>query len=345
MELHRTSIGSLPSGDEVEEFAIASPSGVRIRVMSFGAILTSVETPDRAGNPGEITLGFDGLSGYLGEHPYFGATVGRYGNRIASGKFTLEGREYTLARNNGPNHLHGGIRGFDKVLWSANPSANDGNAAVTFSYTSHDGEEGYPGALATEVTYRLTRSGELSFEYRATTDRPTHVNLTNHAYWNLAGAGSGDVLSHELTLNASRYLPVDGSLIPTGELADVRGTPMDFTSPHSIGSRIAEVDGGYDHCYVVDGTNGELRLAAHASDPSSGRTMEVWTTEPGIQLYTGNFLDGIRGRSGATYEKQHAFCLETQHFPDSPNQQRFPSTRLDPASTFESRTVHRFAAE
>ena len=339
--MHRTEIGEV-AGTPVHEYVLRSGSGADIEatIMTYGAILKSVRNVDRQGQVDELTLGFDTLEGYLGDHPYFGATIGRYGNRIAGGRFSLDGRQYTLATNNGPNHLHGGLRGFDKALWRAeDASSASGGDSVRLNYTSPDGEEGYPGQLDVTVQYTL-KGTELRIDYTARCDAPTHLNLTNHAYWNLAGHDSGDVLSHELTLNADRYLPVDDDLIPTGVLESVAGTAMDFTTPYTIGARIAEA-GGYDHCFVLAKELGELGLAAHVVEPRSGRTMEVWTTEPGVQLYTGNFLDNIRGRSGARYGEHHAFCLEAQHFPDSPNQPEFPSTRLEPGQTYTQTTLHR----
>jgi len=317
--------------------------------MTYGALLVSLTAPDRDGRVDEITLGFDDLKGYLGEHPYFGATVGRYGNRIAGAKFRLGDEMYELAANNGPHHLHGGIKAFDKVAWTGAEEASADDDTIRFSYVSPDGEEGYPGNLSVDVSYTLTGSGELIIDYEATTDRTTPLNLTNHTYWNLAGAGSGDVRGHELELNASGYLPVDDTLIPTGEIRAVAGTPMDFTTRQTIGSRIDQVEGGgYDHCYVVDRRekqgDTESALVGTARDPSTGRTMTVWTTMPGVQLYTGNFLDGIRGRGGAVFEKHHGFCLETQYFPDSPNQPAFPSCLLAPGQTYRHTTRHAFSA-
>jgi aldose 1-epimerase len=317
--------------------------------MDYGATLIGVETPDRAGKNANITLGFPTLTGYLQRHPYFGSTVGRYANRIAGGKFTLDGTSYTLATNNGPNHLHGGRKGFDALRWTAEPVTGPELVGVKFSLTSPDGDEGYPGTLRASVTYTLSNGNELRIEYEARTDKLTVVNLTNHAYWNLAGAGSGDILKHELRIAADRYLPIDDTSIPTGELAAVKGTPLDFTEPHAIGERIAELKQephktkGYDHCYVLRGQDGKLALAAHVKEPTSGRVMEVYTTEPGVQLYCGNFLDGSPSAGG--YQQHEGFCLETQHYPDSPNKPRFPSTVLRPGQTYRSVTMHRFGTE
>lgn len=335
--------GKTPDGEAVHLYTLTNAHGLRARVATWGATLISLETPDRDGHLADIVLGFDSLEGYLAGSPYFGSTVGRYANRIAKGKFTLDGVEYALATNNPPNHLHGGVKGFDKRVWTAEILNLPGAAAVKFSYVSADGEEGYPGTLRCSVTYALTDANELALAYEATTDKPTVVNLTHHSYFNLAGQGNGDVLGHVLTLHAARYTPPDATLIPTGELKPVAGTPLDFTAPHTIGERIAQVEGGYDHNYVLDG-GGEFALAARAYDPVSGRVMELFTDEPGMQFYTGNFLDGsLRGKSGKVYEKHFGFCLEAQHFPDSPNQPAFPSTVLRPGETYMQKTVHRFS--
>jgi len=341
--------GTTREGQEVSLHTLTNRKGLRVKLISYGATLISVETPDRSGKLANITLSFPTLEGYLGRHPYFGSTVGRYANRIAGGKFTLDGRTIALATNNGPNHLHGGPTGFAHRLWKAEPVTTPEAVGVKFQYTSADGEEGYPGKLEATVVYTLNDAGELRIDYTATTDKPTVVNLTNHAYWNLAGAGSGDVLKHELLLACDKYLPIDDTSIPTGVLADVRGTPFDFTQPHPIGERIGALKQephktkGYDHCYVVRGAAGQLRLAARVKEPASGRVMEVHTTEPGVQLYCGNFLDGGPGANG--FKQHEGFCLETQHFPDSPNKPEFPSTVLRPGETFRSTTLHRFSVE
>ncbi len=345
MNVTREPFGHLPDGSAVEIFTLTNDGGLKARLMTYGAILVSLEIPDRDGRPGDVVLGYDTLGGYVGNNPYFGAIVGRYGNRIAKGLFTLDGAVYKLAANNGENHLHGGVRGFDKVVWSGEPVKEAGAVGVKFIYLSKDGEEGYPGNLACAVTYRLTNVNELTISYEATTDKATPVNLTHHSYWNLAGQGNGDILRHELRLNADRYTPVDKGLIPTGELAPVKGTPMDFTTPTAIGARIAQVEGGYDHNYGLNRTGEGLSAAARLHDPQSGRTMEISTTEPGIQFYSGNFLDGtITGKSGKIYQKHYGLCLETQHFPDSPNQPNFPSTILKPGRVYKSLTVHKFSA-
>jgi aldose 1-epimerase len=297
---------------------------------------------------GDVVLGHDDLAGYLRKPSFFGCVVGRYGNRIAKGRFTLDGKTYSLATNNGPNHLHGGIKGFDKMVWKADAVATGPGAAVTFRYQSADGEEGYPGTLKAQVTYSLDDRNALTFEYAATTDKPTHVNLTQHSYFNLAGPG-GDILGHELTLEADRYTPVDATLIPLGPLAPVSGTPLDFRKSTPIGARIGADDeqirrgGGYDHNYVVKRAGEGLVRAARVVEPTTGRTMDVETTEPGVQFYSGNFLDGtLTGKGGRTYGHRAGFCLETQHFPDSPNRPNFPSTVLKPGETYHSKTVFSF---
>lgn len=347
MSIQKTSFGKTAEGQELTLFTCTNAHGLVLKMTDYGATVVSLETPDRNGKLANITLGFPTAEGYLQRHPYFGSTVGRYGNRIALGKFSLEGKEYKLATNNGPNHLHGGLKGFDALVWKAEPQQTDAGVGVRFTLRSADGDEGYPGNLDVTVTYTLTNNDELRIDYEAKTDAPTVVNLTNHNYWNLGGAGSGKVLDHVLELTADKYLPIDATSIPTGELAAVAGTPFDFTRPEKIGARIEELKQaphetkGYDHCYVLRGQKGELELAARVTDPASGRVMEILTTEPGIQFYTGNFLDGSEG--GNKYQQHEAFCLETQHYPDSPNQASFPTTRLNPDQTYKSTTVHRFS--
>jgi aldose 1-epimerase len=339
--------GSLPDGTEVGLFTLTNARGVEVRAIAYGAILVSIRTPDRRGQLDDIVLGCDDLDGYLTRSRYFGAVVGRYGNRIAKGRFTLDGKSYQLATNNPPNHLHGGNRGFDKVVWRAQEFARDGHNAVTFKYTSPDGEEGYPGTLNASVTYSLTARNELVVEYEATTDAPTPINLTNHSYFNLAGEGRGDILQHRLTIDADRFTPVDDTMIPTGQLAAVEGTPFDFRRETPVGARIDADDEqirrgtGYDHNFVLNG-GPSLRRAARVVDPASGRTLEVATTEPGVQFYAGNHLAGQIGKGGHAYNRRSALCLETQHFPDSPNHPAFPSTILRPGTTYRSTTVFTF---
>jgi aldose 1-epimerase len=346
MDVQKQGFGQLPDGQNVELYVLTNAAGIKARVMTYGATLVSLEVPDREGNFADITLGCDSLEGYLSASPYFGATVGRYANRIAKGKFTLDGVEYTLAQNNGENHLHGGIQGFDKVIWDAEPVRMEEAVGVKFVYLSKDGEEGYPGNLTCTVTYLLTDNDELRISYEAETDKPTPVNLTHHSYFNLQGQGSGDILDHELMLNADKYTPVDEGLIPTGEIRSVADSPMDFTTPHTIGERIDQVEGGYDHNFVLRDGGGTLILAARVYEPRSGRVMEVHTTEPGIQFYSGNFLDGsITGKSGKVYHKHYGFCLEPQHFPDSPNKPNFPSTIIRPGDRYMSLTVFKFSTQ
>ena len=346
----RAPFGKLPDGTAIESFTLRNAHGIEVRAITYGAIIVSLRVPDRAGKFDDVVLGHDDLAGYLTKPSYFGAVVGRYGNRIAQGRFTLDGKPYTLATNNGPNHLHGGVKGFDKVVWKGEPASTGDAASVTFRYTSPDGEEGYPGTLSARVTYTLTDRDELSFEYSATADKATPVNLTQHSYFNLAG--TGDILGHELTLDADRFTPVDATLIPTGKLAPVSGTPFDFRKPTAIGARIGQDDeqlrhgGGYDHNFVLNRNGEGLVHAARLVDPRSGRTLDIQTTEPGVQFYTGNFLDGtITGKGGVVYKKRWALCLETQHFPDSPNQPGFPSTILRPGKEYRSTTTLTFGVK
>jgi aldose 1-epimerase len=347
--IQRDPFGKLADGREVEVFTLKNRHGLMAKVMTYGAILTELHVPDRQGEFADVVLGFDNLQGYLAGHPYFGATTGRVANRIARGKFTLDGKEYTLATNNPPNHLHGGPAGLDQRLWGAEEVESALGPAVRFTYVSPDGEEGYPGNLAIEVTYTLTEANELRIDYEATTDKATPVNLTHHSYFNLHGAGFGTILDHELTLAAKNYTPVDATGIPSGEVQPVKGTPLDFTGATRIGARIGELNGdpgGYDHNYVLDGQGGSLSFAARVSDPKSGRIMEILTTEPGMQLYSGNYLDGtLLGKGGKLYRKHYGLCLEAQHFPDSVNHPNFPSTILRPGLTYRQTTVHRFSAE
>jgi aldose 1-epimerase len=344
MNISTKPFGKTPDGQEVELYTMTNTNGITAKITNYGAILVSLEVPDKNGKPADITLGFDTLEGYIKGHPYFGATVGRYANRIGGAKFKLNDVEYQLAANNGPNHLHGGIKGFDKVVWKAEDvTAESDKAMVKLSYLSKDGEERYPGNLVCTVTYTLTKDDELKFNYEAETDKTTVLNLTNHSYWNLAGQGNGDILGHELMLNADKYTPVDEGLIPTGEIQSVKDTPMDFTKPMIIGSRIAQVEGGYDHNYMLNSGGGTLALCARVYEHTSGRVMEIRTVEPGVQFYTGNFLDGsITGKAGKVYQKHYGFCLETQHFPDSPNKPEFPSVVLKPGDKYTTVTVHKF---
>lgn len=340
MRLQKQSYGRLADGAAVDKYGFSNARGLAAEVITYGGILTSLTMPDRRGKTANVNLGFETLEEYLAKSPFFGALVGRFANRITRGTFTIEGRQYRLACNNGPNHLHGGLKGFDKVLWKAKPFQEKNSAGVVLSYTSPDGEEGYPGTLRLTVTCRLTEDNELSFEYLAKTDRPTPLNLTQHSYWNLAGAGT--VLDHELQLDCPFYLPVDAELIPTGEVLSVRGTPLDFTSSKPIGRDIGKMSGGYDHCWVGGTAERAFRRLATLYEPSGGRGMEVWTTMPGVQLYTGNFLNGLAGAGGAVYNKHYGLCLETEHFPDAPNRPHFPSCILLPGGVYSHKTAHRF---
>jgi aldose 1-epimerase len=343
MTLEKKEFGTLPDGQKIDLYILTNPNGMKAEITNYGAILVSLIVPDKNGNLDDITLGYDNLEGYLQETPYFGATVGRYANRIKDGKFILNGREYQLAKNNNDNHLHGGIRGFDKRVWDAKPFEKEDSVGISFSYLSPDGEEGYPGNLSCTVTYTLHINNELKINYEAQTDKPTPVNLTHHSYFNLEGQGSGDILDHILYINGEKYTPVDSELIPTGEILLVKGTPFDFTSATAISKHIDQVPGGYDHNFVLSGKKGTLKLAARVSEPDKGRVMEIHTTDPGIQFYSGNFLDGsITGKSGKIYEKYFGFCLEPQHFPDSPNHPEFPSTILEPGKKYTKTTIFRF---
>ncbi len=343
MQVLKQSFGQLADGTAIDIFTLTNSRGLKASLMTYGATLVSLEVPDRDGKPGDIVLGYDSLDGYVKNNPYFGSIVGRYGNRIAKGRFTLDGFTYELATNNGENHLHGGIKGYDKVVWEAEPVEEGEEIGVKFRYLSPDGEEGYPGNLNIAVTYLLNDRDELKIAYEATTDKPTPVNLTHHSYFNLAGGG--DILDHELMIQADGYTPVDIGLIPTGEIRPVADTPFDFTTPHTIGERIAQVEGGYDHNFVLRSSGGHLDLAVRVVESGSGRIMEISTTEPGLQFYSGNFLDGtIVGKGGRRYEKHAGFCLETQHFPDSPNKPQFPSTILRPGDVYKSLTIHKFSA-
>jgi aldose 1-epimerase len=341
--VQQTTFGKTPEGTAVDLYTLTNANGLVAKITNYGTIITELHTKDRQGKLGDIVHGFDTLEPYLKGHPYFGCTVGRVGNRIAKGKFSLNGKTYTLAINNGPNHLHGGLKAFDKVVWKAQPQPG---SAVKFTYTSKDGEEGYPGNLKVVVLMTLTDEDELRIDYGAVSDAPTPVNLTNHSYFNLTG--SGDILAHELLIAADRFTATDAELIPTGELKSVKGTPLDFMVPTAIGSRFAQITAspvGYDDNFVLLSGGKSLALAARVYEPKTGRVLEVLTTEPGVQLYTGNFLDGsLTGKGGFVYNQHSAFCLETQHFPDSVNQPKFPSTILNPGQTYKTTTVHKFSA-
>jgi aldose 1-epimerase len=350
MSIDKSPFGKTKDGQEITLYTIRNRHGLLLKMMNYGATVVALETPDRHGKVANITLGFDKLDGYLERHPYFGSTVGRYANRIAEGKFKIDGQEYQVTKNNGDNHLHGGAKGFDAVVWNAEEVKKDGAAGIKLTYRSKDGEEGYPGNLDVTVTYWLTDDNELRIDYEAKTDKPTILNLTNHNYWNLTGdAKANNILAHELLINAQKYVVVDDESIPTGELAPVKETVMDFTSQHPIGDRIEELTNrpqGYDHQYVLrDWKPGVDKpfLAARVKELTTGRIMEVYTTEPGVQFYTGNYLDG--GAAGNGYKQHAAFCLETGHFPDSPNHPTFPNTVLRPGETYRSTTVHKFSAE
>jgi aldose 1-epimerase len=348
MKLEQKVFGKTPDGTEVKIYTLGNRKGMVVKVTEYGAILTELWVPDRNRKPGDVVLGFDNLDRYVKGHPFFGAIAGRVANRIANGKFKLDGKEYTLAVNNGPNHLHGGLKGFDKKVWKSRAlPTTDKESAVEFTYTSPDGEEGYPGTLSVKVVYTLTDDNELRIDYTATTGKATIVNLTNHSYFNLGESGS--ILDHVLMLNADRYTPADSTLIPTGEIASVKGTGLDFTKPTPIGARISEYMSfakGYDHNFVLNSGGGKLALCARVQDPKSGRVMEISTTEPGVQLYCGNHLDGsLTGIGGTVYKQHTGFCLETQHFPDSINHPNFPSVVLRPGQTLKSTTALKFSAK
>jgi aldose 1-epimerase len=344
--------GLLPDGREVGLYILTNDHGMQASITAYGGIVTALTAPDSQGRLADVVLGFDDLDGYLANQPYLGAIIGRYGNRIGNGTFNLDDRTIVLTRNEHRHHLHGGDRGFDKVLWRARPQSGSDGPQLRLEHTSADGDEGYPGRLEVAVTYSLTNSNELRIDYHATTDAATPVNLTNHTYFNLAGPAGGDILDHHVTIDADTFTPADAGLIPTGEIRDVAGTPMDFRIPFAIGARIDDDDvqlhlgSGYDHNWILNGVEQGLSFAARVFEPTSGRVMDVLTTEPGVQFYTANFFDGsLTGKDGVVYHRRSGFCLETQHFPDSPNRPEFPTTILRPGEVYRSTTVYRFGVE
>ncbi|HLK69962.1 MAG TPA: aldose epimerase family protein [Bryobacteraceae bacterium] len=348
-KISHADFGKMPDGTAIQIYTLTNTHGLEARIITYGGAVVSLKTPDKTGAMGDIVQGFDSLPGYLQNEPYFGALIGRYGNRIGNAKFTLDGKEYTLPKNDGANTLHGGEKGFDKRVWTGRELPDGG---LELTYLSKDGEEGFPGNLKATVVYHLNDANELTIDYTATTDKDTVVNLTNHSYFNLKGAGNGDILGHLMMLMADRFTPVDAGLIPTGELRSVAGTPFDFRQPTAIGSRIEQNDEqlklgkGYDHNWVLNRSGNGTRLAARVEEPTTGRVMEVLTTEPAIQFYTGNFLDGtLKGKDGKMYGHRAAFCLETQHYPDSPNKPKFPSTELKPGKTYRTTTIYRFSTK
>jgi aldose 1-epimerase len=349
----KTSWGKTPDGEQVDLYTLTNKNDLQAEITTYGGAVVSLKVPDRAGKLADVVLGYASVDGYVADKSYFGAIIGRYGNRIGHAQFTLDGKTYKLAKNNGENTLHGGLKGFNKAVWTAKEIPAKDGQALELTYLSKDGEEGFPGNLHVRVIYTLTDSNELKIDYSATTDKTTVVNLTNHSYFNLGGAGSGDILGDVLTMEADKFTPVDAGLIPTGELRDVAGTPFDFRKPTAIGERINEdneqlkLAGGYDHNFVLRRKPGEgISLAARAVDPKTGRVLEVWTDQPGVQFYTGNFLDGsVHGKGGIAYTKRSAFCLETQHFPDSPNHAGFPSTVLKPGQRYHTTTIYKFSTE
>jgi aldose 1-epimerase len=349
MNLKQQPYGAIGGGSYADLYMLTNNQGVSVSLTNYGGIITALHTPDHSGQSGDIVLGYDKLEEYVARNPFFGCLVGRFGNRIAGGKFTLKGKEYSLAQNNGQNHLHGGTVGFDKVLWAAQPFTTPAGVGVNLTYTSADGEEGYPGNLAVTVAYTLTDDNEFQIDYSATTDQSTIINLTNHSYFNLRG--EGDILDHLMQINADSFTPIDNTLIPTGEIRPVAGTPLDFRTPTRIGERIEQDNeqlkyaGGYDQNFVLQGTPGELRVAAVVSEPTSGRTLQVLTTQPGVQFYSGNMLPTLTGKGGQEYKRRSGLCLETQHFPDSPNQPTFPSVVLEPGEKYAQTTIWKFGVE
>ncbi|WP_335964325.1 aldose epimerase family protein [Galbibacter sp. PAP.153] len=351
-QISTSEFGKLPSGEKITKYRLVNENGMEVDIINYGGIITNLKVPDKNGVNKDVVLGFNSLDGYLTPSPYFGAIIGRYGNRIAGGKFVIDGKEYTLALNDGKNHLHGGNKGFDKVVWEATQISNSKSVSLQLSYLSKDMEEGYPGNLKTTVTYTLDNSNSLKVKYEATSDKKTVVNLTQHSYFNLSGDFSKKILDHQIMINADAFLPVDATLIPTGEFRKVKGTPFNFTSAKAIGKEINSENEqlkrglGYDHCWVLKDQDKGQRLAATAYDPKSGRFMEVFTDQPGIQFYTGNFLDGtLPAKGGGTYAKRTGFCLETQHYPDSPNQKDFPSVLLSPGEKYQTETSFKFSVK
>jgi aldose 1-epimerase len=349
MNIVKTPFGTTKGGQPVDLYTLTNARGHVVKITTYGGTIVNLLVPDKAGQLEDVVLGFDTLRDYEERSPFFGCLTGRYANRIAKGKFTLDGQTYSLAVNNGPNHLHGGKVGFDKAVWKAAPAQTKSRVILTLTHTSPDGDEGYPGALACEVVYTWDNDDELKIDYTATTTKPTVVNLTNHSYFNLAGHSSGSVLGHLLTLHADSFTPTDATAIPTGEIRAVENTPFDFREPHPLGERINAADqqikfgSGYDHNFVVNGSPGHLRRCAELSEPKTGRVMTVETSAPGVQLYTANFMNGLKGKGGANYGHRGAVCLETQHFPDSPNQPAFPTTVVRPGDTYRSTTTFKFS--
>ena len=348
----KADFGKTPEGQAVEIYTLRNTKGAEARIMTYGGIVQSLCLPDKNGKLADVVLGYDNLQGYIDKTPYFGALIGRYGNRIGGAKFALEGQTYTLATNNGPNSLHGGLKGFDKVVWTAKPSVGIHGPQLVLAYLSRDGEEGFPGNLEVTAIYTLTDNNELKLEFAATTDKPTVVNLTHHSYFNLAGQGNGDILGHIVYINSDKTTPVDSGLITTGEFADVTGTPFDFRTPITIGARnnypdkVLQYGPGYDHNWVINKPLGQFGLQARVVEPTSGRVMEVWSDEPGLQFYVGNFLDGtIKGKGGVAYQIHTGFCMEPQHYPDSPNKANFPTVELKPGQTYRNKIVYKFSAQ
>mgnify|MGYP003874249685 CR=1 FL=1 len=350
--ISKADFGKTADGKPVEIYTLRNAKGAEARILTYGGTVQSLSMPDKDGKFADIVLGFDNLSDYMEKSPYFGALIGRYGNRIGGAKFTLDGKTYKLAANNGPNSLHGGLRGFDKVVWEAHPSETASGPALTLDYTSPDGEEGFPGTLKVTGIYTLTNSNELKLEFTAKTDKLTVCNLTHHSYFNLAGQENGNILNHLVQINADKTTPVDRTLIPTGEIADVTGTPFDFRTSAEIGARIKDPDKvlqygpGYDHNWIINKPLGQLGMMARVVEPTSGRVMEVWSDEPGLQFYAGNFLDGtLKGKGGAFYPIHSAFCMEPQHYPDSPNKPEFPSVELKPDQVYHNTIIYKFGVQ